>query len=76
MLTRNGSPLFLSEYFIPWGKLVNGQASFQTGAAVLQAISDGVSEFQDGVSSSFLQMVATDGYGVELGHVLVTSESK
>ena len=57
---------------VPRGELVDGQAGLQPGAAVLQAVSDGVGDLQDGVRSGLLKVVTTDGDGVELGHVLET----
>ena len=42
----------------------------QTSAAILDAVSDGESQFQDSVSPSLLNVVARDGDGVEVRHVL------
>ena len=37
---------------------------------VLKAVRDGIAELENTVGASFLHMVARDGNGVELGHVL------
>lgn len=54
----------------PGGELIYSEASFQPSAAVLQAVGDGVGHLQDGVRPGLLEMVTTDGDGVELGHML------
>ena len=54
----------------PRGKVVDVQTCFHTGTQVFPAIGQGVGQFQIGGRASFLHVVATDGNGVELGHVL------
>ena len=63
-------------FFLPGSKLVDGETSFQPCAAILQAVGNGVSHLQDGVCASFLKVVAADGDGIELGHVLLGLEGK
>ena len=53
-----------------WRKIVNVQSRLHPRAQVLPAIGQGVSQFQVGGGARFLHVVPTDGYGIELGHVL------
>ena len=51
------------------GEVVDGEARSQAGADVLQAVGQGVAEFDVGRGSRFLHVVAGDADAVEFGHL-------
>lgn len=52
------------------GESIHRQSCFFTAANVFHAISQGITQFQVAGSATFLDVVAGNGNGIELGHVL------